>query len=855
MFIFLSLPSGNDQPHSNYERKTLEVYQTLLSNSLAELNKSEYLLGYGNITGYQLSYEDHLQHKKVKDWPFRHYDKDHPWKENQEDSILPNFVSEKVRLFWGRDYASKEGDAYLLNISGRADGDFIPIKSEVKAVDLVIPKYLRQYYDSRSNFDDDDDDDNSNNNNNNNIDDDDNTDARSSSVKSGNGEAPDGRYIRRSDSEIGAGKENLAASSMAVNEQYPRVGNITKEGLISVVVKGYQYNYNEPDFKVVNESEKVGDAIVADLLLTLKDYLEVEDHLLQLSGVYFQNTGSLVATTNSAKFFGSYGLSHLVMNEDKFQTAKTLMKQFNNIKNDKEVTLDDMNSSILKSMDQCEFVTFIQFNKTGFSHDELRYIDNELKHPTGSPLPHELPQLSIGEIMVYSPDCGVVLTKRPQTPFVGRKSEVLRAQMKNVLTGLLVLVCAQLYLIFKQVNLVRTPGQLSVISSKTLFLLGFEDSLLALMSLLLSTVTEDLYLLLACIATIAFMLCGIFEMRFMVSVLTTQANERGTTWWEIMRGASNIPSESRTGGESVAEAENSEGPILPIANTPTATAAQQQQQQQQPLQQPQQNEPVPDQAWQETSYSNSIFASGFTFTIIAMFLIFSSLSWRLRYRIVFEYMCLIFINSFWIPQFLRNTLKNRRKAFNWQFVFGSSIIRVLPLYYFALYKGNPLRHRYDPTLCIVVTIWMVIQLFLLVLQNVFGARFWINESWLPKAYDYQPVLTLRNLKEDGFSSDLLASFKQKVTTSAASTAADATSPQTYVECECTCPICMAEVTLPIIMKDEVEESSKRKVHIPSGVKKEYMVTPCHHIFHVECLESWMKYKLQCPVCRTSLPPI
>ncbi|KAI8926783.1 hypothetical protein BC831DRAFT_425303 [Entophlyctis helioformis] len=34
----------------------------------------------------------------------------------------------------------------------------------------------------------------------------------------------------------------------------------------------------------------------------------------------------------------------------------------------------------------------------------------------------------------------------------------------------------------------------------------------------------------------------------------------------------------------------------------------------------------------------------------------------------------------------------------------------------------------------------------------------------------------------------------------------------------------------------------------------YMVTPCHHIFHTECLERWMEIKLECPVCRAELPP-
>ena len=34
--------------------------------------------------------------------------------------------------------------------------------------------------------------------------------------------------------------------------------------------------------------------------------------------------------------------------------------------------------------------------------------------------------------------------------------------------------------------------------------------------------------------------------------------------------------------------------------------------------------------------------------------------------------------------------------------------------------------------------------------------------------------------------------------------------------------------------------------------KLYMVTPCKHIFHSECLEKWLEHKKECPNCRTSL---
>lgn len=32
-------------------------------------------------------------------------------------------------------------------------------------------------------------------------------------------------------------------------------------------------------------------------------------------------------------------------------------------------------------------------------------------------------------------------------------------------------------------------------------------------------------------------------------------------------------------------------------------------------------------------------------------------------------------------------------------------------------------------------------------------------------------------------------------------------------------------------------------------RRGYMVTPCKHVFHSNCLEGWMRFRLQCPICR------
>lgn len=38
-------------------------------------------------------------------------------------------------------------------------------------------------------------------------------------------------------------------------------------------------------------------------------------------------------------------------------------------------------------------------------------------------------------------------------------------------------------------------------------------------------------------------------------------------------------------------------------------------------------------------------------------------------------------------------------------------------------------------------------------------------------------------------------------------------------------------------------------------KQSFMVAPCHHAFHTECLSQWMDVKLECPTCRSVLPDV
>lgn len=788
MFIFLSLPNGADQPHSTKDKNTLLTYQESLKQNQRELIASEYHTGYGNLTGLKLSYVDSLDNKNVLDWPFHKYSKKKPWVEDEKYSLFPNEVSGKVKDFWGNDPIDEvdtNSPAYLLNITGKAHGEFEvdKPKKQLKKYILPLPSYLQEYFDSYTR---------------------------------GRREEQKERYDE--DPENNPPPDDLGAVP-------DKIGNFTEDsGKLSISIKSFDYNYRHPGmskFLYNKTRDSINDAVMVEVKLNLVDNPEINRHELNTLGVYFQRTGSLVSSTSSAKFSGFNALPHFAMGEDNFNTSKLLMSQFLNITDiDRDINMDEMNSDITRSIQQCEYITFLQFEKTEYLKRQLQDIDEELMNPSGIPIPQQIPQIEVKDALLYSPDCGIMINLKADTKLRGNKIEVTDRQFKKILIFFLILVLLQLFIFIRQIKETTTPGQMSNISTSTLSIIGFQDSLIALFFLLISTLTESLYLLFSCVAVISFITCAVFEMRFIVSVMVNQGNERGTTWWEVLRGSVNRNERGNS------NADGADGDNTPDTNEPTPVLA----------------APMPG-ANDEARYSNGLFASGFSLTIIATFFILNVLTWRVKYRQIFEYVGLLAISSYWTPQFLRNTLKNRRKAFSWEFILGTSLIRLLPIWYFCLYEQNPLRHHYDPVMAMVITAWYALQIALLSFQQILGPRFWLNEKWLPKAYDYHPFLDISDL-ENGFASDILSNIRAQNEDPAKSD---------IITCKVDCTICMNEIELPIGVNPESKKPTRQHADKLKG--QQYMITPCRHIFHTECLEDWMKYKLQCPVCRNALPPI
>lgn len=777
--FFLLLTENGKYPVTDYSERALNGYKEILKTAKETVTQSQYGLGYGNLTGLKLSYEDNLADRNALLWPFRDYTPGQPWKERQEDSLLPDIVSSKVKSFWAQDRVSPGKPAYLLNISGDVYGDFTITKpsTPLKPYLNQLPKFLEEFYEALRNQ----------------------------------------KYEEEKQRYEDDPENNLPPQE--VSDTIEKVGNITTytEGDVILQIRSLESTLSDVD---IDKSE-LGlhkDAVLVALLVELRNHPRTDSNTFDMFAVYFQDTGSLVGLTKSAKFMGLHALPHFTQNLENFEKSKFLVSKLLNLTNiDRDIAAEDVGRTVDVAQTKCELISYIQLEKTQFDKTQLSFIDDELKNPQGLPLPKRIPRIEVKKSLFYSPDCGILFESSTDKDFVGIRQEVKYSQLRKALFFVFLLAILELRLFMRQTKYSRTPSSLSNISTLSIGLLSGYDLLIAMIMTLVMWLT-DLYLICACLAVFNILLFYVFQLRYLLTISATQANERGSTWREILRGSL----VRRNSGDRDLEAQTDTtqaAAAAPPATQPVAEAANQ-------------GDTIVQSATNPMQYFMISFFISFAVTVIAL----NAFSWSLWALRFFEYFCLLVFNSYLFPQFLRNTLKNKSQTLSWEFSIGTALVRLIPLYYLCLNPSNPFRHPYDPVLVIVITCWLLAQLVLLFCQKRFGARFWVKSKWLPEQYNYQPTLTLKDL-ETGFSSDILANLKPEE------------QQGDFLLCEIDCAICMSALTLPIFVADKPIDK------VANPLMSKVLVTPCHHIFHLTCLEDWMIQKLQCPVCRSALPPI
>ncbi|KAG0644094.1 hypothetical protein HOY80DRAFT_1031143 [Tuber brumale] len=584
----------------------------------------------------------------------------------------------------------------------------------------------------------------------------------------------------------------------------------------------------------IEEKERPGEVqeMTATMIIKNEEGGDMKD--ISLSGVHFTKSGEILMTTTSDKFAGIFALPHFTLIENAYNQSKALLLESiaTAIQKQEDTALptspwQHSPEQAANEKPRCEYIAhfqlhpvqpvlsshpFLSFNTPYppyISPETLQRIEKELRHPTGVPVPDAPPIVISG--IIYSPTCGHVLSvKRAE----GIKIEKYFRKAINFALCAAVITCAQIWLLIRQMNESNTPSTVSRVSFWTIAMMGIVDGYMALAFLGATVLIDSCYLALSPVTFFSFLLGSIFGMRFLMIIRRIQRPER--------RPAQPTPPAATPAvdpSESSLPLPASAMPQVPIILPP--------------------NQDINDDGDDGRQDIGTLYPR-FLFVLLGSFFVsLHAASWPPLFRGLFVNTVVLLANSYWVPQIYRNVIRGCRKAFTWEFVIGMSICRVTPSLYLYCWKGNIFFLEPSYKSAAVVLGWVWLQVFLLLSQQLFGPRVLVPSNLLPPAYDYHPILPIDDL--EAAEPQLPSSPPTDVT---------ALLPNTRLF---DCAICMQSVEVQTISNDRDAGSGPSSVGFLG--RRSYMVTPCRHVFHSNCLEGWMRFRLQCPNCRNPLPPL
>ena len=621
----------------------------------------------------------------------------------------------------------------------------------------------------------------------------------------------------------------------------------------------------------------------------------------RLYGVHWPRQGIVIMTTTSEKFEGIFGLPHLSPGLDFFRSSQQLLNQTLAAviaKKQKNIYIDqnmpwgsDAESSMYTTSQspRCELVMYAQVHppqasdlgidipeagaQTAFAA-AINAIESELEFPLGAPI-HEMPRLEMSAVF-YSPDCAFILeTKGPPhfspteaSHMIGMKRETHTYQIKTWVLTFAAVMFAQIYLLKDQMKDSHTPSTMGRISVRTLSMMVVVDGMTftAVTTWVLSassTLLPSLTLMVASFLSMAIgaSFCGRVDDVQIPENRNARAISTRTTTTQIRPSA-----EAPRGGEEEAVGSppsnmGSEGPLLPGSGLYGHN------------QQPSQPVIVPSDQDVGAEIADAAAAvpglNGGTLNTTAgtpssmqsklgryillsfgmSFLAISSTTWYPSLRSWFLNLCAFGYLSLWLPQIYRNTMRNCRRALKWRFVIGQSVLRLLPIAYFWVKPDNVVYARSEPRAFLVLCCWVWLQLFVLAAQNILGPRVGVPVHWMPEAWDYHPLLREDNMETGGLPVGLVAEDEQPDSPTGAQSFEVGDTKRSATS-TIDCAICREVLRISVIKAGQDDSGV-----VVALARRTYMVTPCRHIFHTECLENWMRFRLQCPICREDLPPL
>jgi transmembrane E3 ubiquitin-protein ligase len=616
---------------------------------------------------------------------------------------------------------------------------------------------------------------------------------------------------------------------------------------------------------------------------------------IKLFGVHNLNTGSILLTSTSEKFSGIFTLPLLALTRTDFEQSKQLLnRSLSEIifkrenRNAEEPTfpwtsMTNDESTSMFSPPNCEYIIYLQqqpvyFKKLTMSPLQriqlLQSVEKELRFPEGAPIPDVPPM--VFNAVIYSPDCGFILESgedpnSTKSRFLsGPKMEAFWALIRQLVLGLLIVLGLQIALLKRQMDEASTPSMRSRTSYHSIGIMAMADGLMLATLIAVSMLNDAGFLILTAAGFLCFFNFAFFEMKFIYDIWLVQVGhhrreERGRP---DERANAEVP--DRTTSQPSADdrpLQSSNQPVSASSRLPLpVTASRPADSGAMPIILPpdQEIEAAAEEDEQQiaattrtnpgirTSVDFQTLYSRFYFSMLV--LVFFSLwasTWPKSLRSAYvNLLCFAYL-SFWVPQVYRNVMRNCRQAFTWEYVIGISILRLLPVVHCYTKTSNTLSIETDPFAAVVLSSWVSLQVLALAVQHFLGPRLFVKESWCPPAYDYHPLL--QNDIGDSEAGSLLP-IGFVASASEAKEKDDNKDKGSDSKLKVfDCAICMNEIEVPVLPSKETADRTNLGASWLG--RRTYMVTPCRHIFHSECLEGWMRLRLVCPICRESLPPL
>ena len=250
-----------------------------------------------------------------------------------------------------------------------------------------------------------------------------------------------------------------------------------------------------------------------------------------------------------------------------------------------------------------------------------------------------------------------------------------------------------------------------------------------------------------------------------------------------------------------------------------------------------------------------------------------------KYRILYA----LALYSFWVPQIIMNVITEAKTPLHKYYIYGMSLTRLFaPIYIFAV-PNNFLKEVYpeaptDHLMCQLLVLWVGIQTAVLIAQGKYGARFMIPARFLPPKFDYSRPIPASMLPpgtlEMHCSSDSDESSRSYGSETQALVSSES-SPSSPTRARHTTSVTTRNrMRGNRVNRAESGMTTERISDSPSPLgrhhtldcsicyegidvrdRRGYMLAPCDHLFHRDCLVQWMDVKMECPICRTELPPL